>query len=335
MFKKSVLVVVLLSCVAAPGRADEGDARAQALALLHDGNEKLDQRLFLEALDRFERAYALFPSPKLHFNIAQALNELGRPVEALAHYERYVHEVKEEESPDNWRTAHEQIFRLEGAVARVEIQTNIADAQVTVDGKPVGTTPLDAPVRLMPGPHAIVVARAGYEQTVIEHTLKPGESAVERVELHTEEEAAATRRAVQKAEAERRATEERLRRTEAAAEASRERTRQVWRTTGWISIGVGLASLAAAGVLGALGSAANAKVNQAEPGTPWASLRDDYDRASSLRVGAIATLVAGGVLTATGALLIVITSPRAREGRVSLYPMLAPGAVGLVAERSF
>jgi tetratricopeptide (TPR) repeat protein len=335
MLIKSVLVVVLLSCVAAPGRADEGDARAQALALLRDGNEKYLQGLYVEALDRFERASTLFPSPNLDFNIAQALNELGRPVDALTHYERYVHEVKEEESPDHWRTAHEQIFRLEGAVARVEIQTNIADAQVTIDGKPVGTTPLDAPVRLMPGPHAIVVARAGYEQTVIEHTLKAGETAVERIELHTEEEAAATRRAVEKAEAERRATEERLRRAEAEAEASRERTRQLWRTTGWITIGVGVASLAAGGVLGALGSAANAKVNQAEPGTPWASLRGDYERASSLRVGAIATLVAGGALTATGALLVVLTSPRAREGKVTFYPMLAPGTVGVVAERSF
>ena len=335
MLIKSVLVVVLLSCVAAPGRADEGDARAQALALLRDGNEKVIQGLYLEALDFFERAYTLFPSPKLDFNIAQTLNELGRPVDALVHYERYVHGVKEGESPERWRVAHEQIFRLEGAVARVEIQTNIADAQVTIDGKPVGTTPLDAPVRLMPGPHAIVVARAGYEQAIIERALKAGETVVERIELHTVEEAAATRRAVEKAEAERRAAEERLGRAEAEAEASRERTRQVWRTTGWISLGVGVATLATAGVLGALGSAANAKVNQAEPGTPWASLRGDYERASSLRVGAIATLVAGGALTATGALLVVLTSPRAREGKVTFYPMLAPGTVGVVAERSF
>jgi tetratricopeptide (TPR) repeat protein len=56
----------------APG--PEEAAREQARALLKQGNELLDKGNYLEALQRFEAAYAAFPSPKLLFNIAQDLH---------------------------------------------------------------------------------------------------------------------------------------------------------------------------------------------------------------------------------------------------------------------
>jgi hypothetical protein len=84
----------------------------------------------------------------------------------------------------------------------------------------------------MPGAHALVVGKAGYEK-VIAVTLKAGETATERVELLTEEEAAGTRRAVQRAQAERRVTEARLRQAEQEAERRRQRNRLALRATGF------------------------------------------------------------------------------------------------------
>src|SRR5579864_1228721 len=71
----------------------DAGARARARALLRDGNDMLDRGLYAEALKLFEEAYRTFGSPKLHFNIAQALYQLGRPLEALERYERFVREI--------------------------------------------------------------------------------------------------------------------------------------------------------------------------------------------------------------------------------------------------
>jgi tetratricopeptide (TPR) repeat protein len=311
MSLKVALVAVCLALAAAPARGDEGEeARARARALLQEGNRYFDARLFVEALDRYRQAYAIVPSANIDFNLAQSLNELGRPLEALGHYERYVRRVKEADSPEDWKRAHEQIFRLEGLIARVEIQASVAGAEVSIDGSPVGTTPLPAPIRLVPGPHAMVVSRPGYERHVIERTLEAGETIVERVELRTEEDAAAARRALEAADARRREMEERLRRAEAEERAKRERARRALRTGGWVALGAGAASLAAAGVLAALSSRAASDVEDVAPGTPWADVRGDHDRASSYRTGAIAALVAGGALAGTGAVLVGVTGSR-------------------------
>jgi hypothetical protein len=316
MLGKAGLVAVVLALSTAPARADdeEDEARARARELFREGNRLLDERP-LEALDHYQRAYAIVATPNLDFNIAQALIELGRPLEALGHLERYVRSVTEADK--DWKLAHEQIFRLEGAVARVEIQASVAGAEVSIDGKGIGTTPLGAPVRLMPGPHAIVVSRPGYERHVVERTLRAGETVVERIELRTEEDAAAARRAAEAAEAQRREMEGRLRRAEAEERAKRERARRAVRTGGWVALGAGAAAIAAAGVLGALSSSAASDVEAAAPGTPWDMVRDDHDRASSFRTGAIVALVAGGALAGTGAVLIGITSRREAVGVVA------------------
>src|SRR5262245_18157247 len=110
-------------------------ARAEALVLLREGNAKLDQGLYLEALERFERAERLFPSPVLAFNIAQTLNELGRTLEALERYEYFVGHARLEANPDFDRIAHQQIYKLSGRIGRIEVQVSVAEATVTLDGK--------------------------------------------------------------------------------------------------------------------------------------------------------------------------------------------------------
>jgi hypothetical protein len=296
---------------------------------MREGNDKLDQGQYLDALDRFQRARELFPSAKLLFNIAQTLNELGRSLEALEHYERFVREATPEESPELWRTAHERIFRLQGAIARVELQTNVPEVQVTIDGKPVGATPLAAPVRLLPGAHAIVLARPGYERQVIELTLGPGDLVSRRVAMPTEEEGAATRRAVQQAEAERRAVEARLRLADEEAQRRRARTRWILRTTGWVAVGAGLATVAAGVVLGGMSLGEQSAAQGTPPGTMWRDVSDGYDRAASYGVASLATLSAGAALAVAGGVLTALgRAGRHGERRISIAPTLGAGLAG-------
>jgi tetratricopeptide (TPR) repeat protein len=136
------------SAGAAPGKpgSAQAAAKAQALILLTQANRKLRRGFYLEALELFKKAHKLYPSPKLHFNIAQTYMEVGRILKALAHYEQFVRKIKKQNvSKMLWNLAHARIFQLMGKIATVQLLTNVADAQVSADGRPVGKTPLSKP----------------------------------------------------------------------------------------------------------------------------------------------------------------------------------------------
>ena len=79
----AVPILVCLLAQSAPGAATDPQGKARAQVLLKEGSALYKQADFAAALRKFEEAYALYPSPKLQFNIAQADRELGRIVEAV------------------------------------------------------------------------------------------------------------------------------------------------------------------------------------------------------------------------------------------------------------
>lgn len=303
-YRTMSMLTALLLC-SAPARAQpsqlpttetDDPARQRARALLVDGNRKLDQGLYLEALALFEQAYQAFPSPKLHFNIAQTLHMLGRPLEALAHYERFVREVTERDMPEQWALASERIFALHGHIASVSLHVNVSGATVRADGAVVGKSPLVDPLRLLPGTHVVIVGKPGYEQQVIELKLRAGTSVTERVTLLTEGAAIARRREFQRAEAERRAAEQRARNAQAEVVRRRERGRALLRTTGWVALGIGTASVVTATTFGGLSWYEAAQVDNSSEDDAWKDVQPHYERAKTYRLasyGASAVGLAG------------------------------------------
>jgi tetratricopeptide (TPR) repeat protein len=61
--------------------------------LLSQGSKLYHQGDLAGALEKFEAAYVAFPSPKLMFNIGQANRDLGRPVEAVEAFQRFLAEA--------------------------------------------------------------------------------------------------------------------------------------------------------------------------------------------------------------------------------------------------
>jgi len=148
-----------LSVAAPPAAATTEPERLEALRDLQEGNRLFDAGDYVAALALFERAYAKVPSPKLFFNFGQVHRRLGRTVEALEFYERYLNETPN--PPAKLRAeAQQRIGELQELVATLEIRSEIAGHEVTVDGHSYGATPLPRPVRVAPGPHQIVVVRS-------------------------------------------------------------------------------------------------------------------------------------------------------------------------------
>lgn len=316
----------------APATGEE-QGRERARQLLQEGNRQLDQGMYLDALKTFQAAYAAFPSPKLHFNLAQTYNELGRPLDALRHYEEFVRAVRRAESERQWTLANERIFKLQGAIATLQVQCNVVDAIIIIDGVEVGKTPLAAAVRYPPGPHGVVVSKAGYEKQVIEVVLEPGDAITKRVQLLTEDEAAATRRAVLAAEARRRAALEQERQSREKLQ----RTKRTLRYAGWSAAGAGVATVIVGGVFGIVAARDNSKIESSGFGTVWTAVKPDYRRVETFRqvlyygvgIGA-GVAIAGGIMAAwsyrgTGSERV----PSSSSGRLTAAPLLGPQQVGL------
>ena len=134
---------------------------ARAAALKREGDDNLAHRRFIEALDDYERAYALEPNPALHYNRGRALEFLARFPEAVDALLRFQAEASAElkaRVPD--LDAH--VADLKAKVATVVITTNTPGARILLGGQEVGRSPLSAPVRVNAGRTTIDVIAQGY-----------------------------------------------------------------------------------------------------------------------------------------------------------------------------
>ena len=101
------------------------------------------------------------------------------------------------------------------------------------------------------------------------------------------------------------------------------------RTTGWILVGVGAASLVAGIILGKSASDAASNLeddNADKKGVEYADVMKDVEHGQSMQNAQIATLVVGGVAAAAGAVLLILDARRASTDRQAwLAPAITPG----------
>lgn len=152
-------LVVLLA--AAPVRAAEPDARAQARALSQEGARHYNRGEYEAALEKFREAYRTFANPRILFNLGQVQRDLGRPVEAIESFERFLAEAGDAPAPAR-AAAGKWLEELRTRVATVEVSCGLDGAEVTLDGQSHGQTPLPRPLTVMPGPHQLLVEKPGF-----------------------------------------------------------------------------------------------------------------------------------------------------------------------------
>lgn len=156
----ALAVVLALWCSAVPARAQ--DSAAQAREHFARGVANFDGRRFLQALEDFQRAYAVRPHPAVLVNIANCFVQLQRYPEAVIHFERYLAESRN--LPEDQRRESEQA--LEEARTHIgELLFDIqpAGATVRVDGRDVGRAPFSRPLVVPAGPHRIEVSAPGMQ----------------------------------------------------------------------------------------------------------------------------------------------------------------------------
>lgn len=148
---------------------------ARAQQLLRDGNEMFWAGRLSEALQAFEDAYRLYPTPKLYFNIARCESGLDRHARALTHYQQFLRETHEGDTEFR-AEAERQVAALIPTVGGLELRQLPANAAVRIDGELAGLTPVDGPLWVEPGAHRLSVEIAGRPPWIAAFDGKPGES---------------------------------------------------------------------------------------------------------------------------------------------------------------
>ena len=158
------IVLALTIFVALPRHAqgESADPKTAARAKALEGSRIADEGQHERALALFRQAFTLFPEPAYLYDIGVECQALGRDVEALDAYARFLRDPHN--TPLSLVThARELTAELDKRLGEIQVRGAPDGANIDVDGEPRGTAPVSEPVRAKPGSHRVVVRRPGFE----------------------------------------------------------------------------------------------------------------------------------------------------------------------------
>jgi hypothetical protein len=164
-FRLLLVALVVLLGLPAGAQAQRDDARDR----LEEGSALYRKGDYPGALRKFEEARALFPSPKIYFNIGQALNRLGRPAAAVDALQRFLDEAADAD-PARRADAAKFLTELEPRIGRVKV-TAAAGTEIAVDGRAAGVAPLRRTIPVEPGSHQLTARAPGAAMAAV-HQVK-------------------------------------------------------------------------------------------------------------------------------------------------------------------
>jgi hypothetical protein len=152
------------------------DNREEARTHFNRGVEAFEAGTFEQALDAFQEAYRLAPHPSVRVNMANCYERLGRPIEAIFHFQRFLAESESVPAAQR-REVQAAVRRLEGQIGNVTFRVSPDGALVRIDGQEIRRAPIGEAVRLMPGSHTVEVRLDGYLSVRREFIVEGGQPA--------------------------------------------------------------------------------------------------------------------------------------------------------------
>lgn len=140
----------------------EDAARRDAKSHFESGVDAFQMKRFAEAVQEFELAYKAFPAFQVLYNIGQVNVALGRHVEAIRALADYLSQGGPQVSAERRAEVEAELRRQYEFVGRLRFEVEPDGATLSIDGVPIGRTPLEAPVFVTAGTHAIEARLVGY-----------------------------------------------------------------------------------------------------------------------------------------------------------------------------
>jgi tetratricopeptide (TPR) repeat protein len=263
---------------------------------------------YQRAAVEFDRAYELVPNYRALYNIGQVRIQLHNYARATKALEAYLKEGGDKIDAERKKSVNEDLAMLATRTALLTVETNEEGADVTVDGDPVGKSPLPEPLLLDTGDHRIGVSKPGFIARENLVTLASRDNLSTRVDIQKEEEAKAPVVVM------------------APQAQPADRTAWIWGT--WSATA---AFAVGAGVTGVLGIKAANDLDD-KRGT-LGTTRDELDSAQSRARTLLTTadiLGAAAIVTGSVALYLTLSKPHDNKSKHRAELHLGPQSVNLV-----
>jgi hypothetical protein len=177
------LCAVLLLCVCSIVRAqdpNEAARDASARELFDQGVTLGEQGDWTAAEDRFRRALSLRSSPVIAYNLASALSECGKLIEASEIVRRVLNDERTEPGLRQAATHLQSMVMPRIGRVQVELTGQEPGDSVILDGRALHAAQLNVEIPADPGSHQLQLERAGKIIDVQTFELKPAG----RIEVH-------------------------------------------------------------------------------------------------------------------------------------------------------
>ncbi|HTB76380.1 MAG TPA: PEGA domain-containing protein [Polyangiaceae bacterium] len=180
-----VLLALSLAMVSAQARA-QGVAATPATAATESaqGDKAAKAKDYAAALTHYQAASQLAPGAHVQLGVADALYSLGRVPEAFDAYTEAQRAYGPKLAGADKTTVAARLRELTAKTGSLSVHVEDSGADVSLDGKSIGTSPVAAIVRVSVGPHEVRVTKAGYLPFVGQADIQPdGKASIDATPL--------------------------------------------------------------------------------------------------------------------------------------------------------
>jgi hypothetical protein len=172
--KVAVAFTAIAFLLAAAPRLAIADDQEVAKAKFQEGMGLIKEENYPAALAAFEESYKLVPKPGLLYNIAMCQKALFRYVESIALFKSYLSAMGTGVKPEMKLTVDQALADMQKLVGTVLIDGAPDGANVFMDDRSIGATPLKEALLADPGQHSIRVERDGFKPLRTEVNVPSG-----------------------------------------------------------------------------------------------------------------------------------------------------------------
>ncbi|MBN2529477.1 MAG: tetratricopeptide repeat protein [Deltaproteobacteria bacterium] len=329
-----------VSLVASVGLADN---TRKAKAAFNKGASLFEAEKFDEAAVEFRKAYEIKPNWKLLYNIGQCEAAARHYDIALELFETYLVEGGDNIDVERTQDLLIEIDRLKKLVGYVEITGAPQSAEVTVNGRLRGQTPLIGKLAVTATiENNIAVQKDG--ETLFEQSLRVHSGQTEVIDLAQEGKNNAIvsgQPEVSSNDGETATTDEVIppknNEEQPKPAFSPKRRYRPMKTVGWSLVGTGAGALIAASITGSMALSKNKDLQPECKGGCPDDLLDDEKTLNNLGLITDVLIVTGATLATTGLVLLMVARNKEKKDRhdVSILPNWQGNGMGLVATGAF
>jgi len=139
-----------------------------------DGLQAYQTGEFAKALGLFDQAKALYPSAQILRMVGYSQLALERWMDAAASMEAALASTVAPLSDKDKQEVQTELAKAMAHIGVITIQSDVTGAELAVDGGPFVALPLGQPLRLLEGPHTLMVRAPGHEELTREIVVEGG-----------------------------------------------------------------------------------------------------------------------------------------------------------------